>query len=141
MSEEAKQCGGAPKGREAMSAQLDIQDTFKIGENDFGYSFAIGRLGDRWVGFALGDLGEGEQGCFFLPGVSEGYMMGLLDRERAIKLTGAIAQASEHGYGGIARWFVPPEQRGNPDDFRCERCEQVGCSGECVDHDYGDFAL
>jgi len=103
-----------------------LQDVFKIGENDYGYWFGVARMNDRWVGFAFGD------NCiFFLPGVHECHELGLLDRDMAIKLTGANAQALENGYGGISRWFVDESLRGRPEDFRCPLCEEMGCQGEC----------
>jgi hypothetical protein len=73
------------------------------------------------------------------PAISEDYQLGLTDRELVIKLTGAIAQSVEHGYGGIARWFIPEELRGAPEDFTCERCETVGCRGTCESEDYFDY--
>jgi len=109
---------------------LELTDILKIGENDHGYSFAVGKLGGRWVGFAVGDLGEGKQGMFFLPGISEEYELGLTDRELAIRMTGAVAQSPEHGYGGIERWFVVEELRGRPEDFQCAECGEIACSGD-----------
>lgn len=119
-----------------MSEVDDIKNIFKIGENDHGYCFAVGMIHGRWHGFAVGILENGEKMVFFLPGISEGHLLGVSDRARAIKLTGAIAQSSEHGYGGIERWFVPEELQGKPEDFICEGCQSVGCSGDCFD-DYG----
>jgi hypothetical protein len=119
-----------------MSAEIRITDQQLIGENDHGYRFLVGKIGDRWVGFADGDLGDGKRMLFMFPAISEDYQMGLLDRELVIKLTGAIAQSVEHGYGGIARWFVPEELRGKPEDFTCEHCESVGCRGSCEREDY-----
>lgn len=117
-------------------AGMEITDRLEVGENDHGYKFAVGKLGGRWIGFADGDLGNSERGLFFFPGICEGYMLGITDRDRAIKLTGAIAQSFEHGYGGIARWFVPDKLRGRPEDFTCEHCGEVGCSGECRNRDF-----
>lgn len=110
---------------------IQVEDAFKVGENDHGYYFGVGRVGGRWVGFAVGDAGESGQMMFLLPGISEDYHLGLLDRDRAIRMTGAIAQSPEHGYGGISRWFVEESLRGKPEDFRCEDCQEVGCSGDC----------
>lgn len=116
-------------------SEISLTETFKIAENDHGYSFGVGRLGDRWTGFAVGDCGNGEQMMFFLPGIAEDYQLGLTDREKVVKLVGAIAQAPEHGYGGIARWFVSEDLRGKPEDFRCAKCDEIGCPGECDDFD------
>ncbi len=66
---------------------------------------------------------------FMFPEIAENFTMGILDRERAIRMTGAIAEDPESGYGGVDRWFVGEELRGKPDDFRCEMCERVGCDG------------
>lgn len=113
------------------AAQLGVTDIEKIGENDYGYWFGVGRICSRWVGFAMGALPEGDQMMFFLPGISESYELGVKERELAIKLTGAIALAGEHGYGGITRWFVPEELRGKPEDYRCLDCDEVVCAGDC----------
>ena len=56
-----------------------------------------------------------------------------MDRATTIKFTGAFPQDPEQGYGGVARWFVPEELRGNPDEFRCPDCQLVGCHGMCTD--------
>lgn len=119
-----------------MSGEIQITERFDIGENDHGYKFTVGKIGDRWVGFADGDLGRSKRALFMFPAISQDYQIGLMDRELVIKLTGAIAQSVEHGYGGIARWFVPEELRGSPRDFTCEYCESVGCRGSCEREDY-----
>jgi hypothetical protein len=68
--------------------------------------------------------------------VADGYDLGLLDRDRAIRMTGAVAQDVEASYGGVDRWFVAEALRGKPEDFRCAHCERVGCNGrECQDWD------
>jgi hypothetical protein len=124
-----------------MIQETDIKNILKIGENDHDYCFADGMIHGRWFGFAIVNLGNEQTGVFFLPGIGEGHMLGVSDRTRAIKLTGAIAQSSEHGYGGVARWFVPEELRGKPEEFICEGCGSVGCSGDCTndfDFDYED---
>ena len=119
-------------------SNLDLTDITKIGENDYGYEFAIGHIGGRWVGFALGRINETEKSCFFLLSISEGEEMGVKDKTLAILLTGAIAQSYEHGYGGIDRWFVGEELRGDPEAFRCVNCDGVGCDGkECQDGFFG----
>ena len=119
-----------------MGTELTITDRYDIGENDHGYKFAVGKIGDRWVGFADGDLGNDKRMLFLFPAISEDYQMGLPDRELVIKLTGAIAQSLEHGYGGVARWFVSEVLQGRPEDFTCEHCESVGCRGACEREDY-----
>jgi hypothetical protein len=91
-----------------------------------GYRFAVGKISGRWVGFADSDVG-----AFIFPTISEGHLCGISDRDRAIRLTGAIAQSFEHGYGGVDRWFVGEDLRGKPEDFRCAKCEEIGCVGEC----------
>jgi len=113
---------------------MEIEEAFLIGENDHGYKFAVGKIGERWFGFAEGALENGDKMIFFFPGIGENYQLGLLDRNLVIKITGAIAESDEHGYGGIARWFVPEELRGKPEDFTCEHCDSVGCRGDCEDY-------
>ena len=117
------------------SSESDIkfEDVMKVSENDHGYSFAVARLAgtDRWIGFAIGSLNEQECGLFLLPNFSENYVMGLTDRDYAIKLTGAIAQSFECGYGGVERWFVEESLRGDPEVMRCNACEEIGCRGDC----------
>lgn len=114
---------------------MEIGERIQVGENDIGYTFAVGSIPDedggvRWIGFAEGDTGEQGRVAFIFPAVCEGHMMGVKDRDLAIKLTGAIAQSSEHGYGGVERWFVDESLRGKPEDFRCSSCGEVGCSGD-----------
>src|SRR5262245_31906220 len=109
-----------------MSNEIQMTDRFDIGENDQSYKFAVANIGKRWVGFAYGALENGDRMLFMFPSISEESYLGLEDRELVIKLTGAIAQDYEHGYGGIERWFIPEELRGKPDDFRCEHCERIG---------------
>lgn len=127
----------------AEAKQPELTDIFIVGENDHGYQFGVGQLAGRWVGFAIGYRKDGKPvGLFFLPGISEDAHLGLLDRERAIRMTGAIACDPEHGYGGVARWFIEKARRGNPDEFRCERCGSVGCDGDCDDgFDYELFDM
>lgn len=122
-----------------MSNTIQITDRFDIGENDHGYKFAVGKIVNRWVGFADGELENGDRLFLIFPAISENYQMGLTDRELVIKLTGAIAQSGEHGYGGIARWFIPQELRGDPKEFTCENCESVGCQGSCENDDYWGY--
>lgn len=114
-----------------MGVNISITNAMLIGENDHGYRFGVGQIGERWIGFAASDVG-----LFFFPGIAEDYLLGLLDRALVIKLTGAIARDVEQGYGGIARWFVPEELRGNPEDFRCENCQQVACDKQCYEYDF-----
>jgi hypothetical protein len=61
--------------------------------------------------------------------VSEGVELGMQDKTMAILLTGALAEDPEHGFGGIDEWLVPEDLRGEPKDFRCDRCGDVGCAG------------
>jgi hypothetical protein len=144
-----------------MSADLSITEQTIIGENAY-YRFFVGRMGERWVGFAAESatahaarqllLAEGlnpiPDKIFLFPDVSgqgdECHLPGVPDRARAIRMTGAIAQDPGHAYGGIDRWHVPDELRGKPEDFRCARCDWFGCDGtacaECVSpEDLEDF--
>jgi len=131
---------------------MNITDLTVIGENDAGWRFAVGRIGDRWVGVGLESASVvaarnafADEGLPVDPGymhifpeVCDGFIMGVEDRHRAILMTGAIAQDFEHAFGGVDRWHVPPELRGNPDDFRCDDCGNVGCPGDCAD-EWGDY--
>lgn len=132
---------------------LQLEDVTVIGENDTGWRFAVGRLGTRWIGFGTGtEYGARARAAFrseglepepgymhVFPECSEGGQLGLADRERCIRLTGAIAQDPEHAYGGISRWHVPKALRGRPKDFRCANCQCVGCDGTDCTADYGDY--
>ena len=113
---------------------IQIEQTLLIGENDHGYQFCVGLVGDRWCGFAVGQLDGGDQGVWFFPAVAEGFVMGLTDRDAAIRLTGAIASDPESAFGGVTRWYVDEPLRGAPEDFRCQFCGEVGCDGrDCRD--------
>lgn len=129
---------------------MDLTDVLVIADNSAGWRFCVGRSGGRWLGFAapgrspaeLAFASEGlevsPQMLMVMPEVSEGYQLGVEDRDRAIRLTGAVAQEDDGCYGGVERWFVPEDLRGRPDDFRCKKCDHVGCDGtECGD-DYDD---
>lgn len=110
---------------------MEIIERIPVGENSHGYSFEVGSILAEddsfvWVGYA-----HGAGMLFILPGMSEEHVLGLKDRDRAIRLTGAIAQSAEHGYGGVDRWFVDESLRGRPEDFTCESCQGVGCPGDC----------
>lgn len=93
-------------------ADLNIEDTFKIAENDHGYEFWIGRIDDHWVGMAKGETDEGTM-LFLFPEFALRFPAWVTDRRMAIRMTGAIAQDPENAYGGVARWFVPEYLRGN----------------------------
>lgn len=126
-----------------MAEPLQLTETALIGENQL-YQFAIGLLGDRWVGFAVGKDRPGkrrmgaEKMLFILPGVSEDCRLGLTDRNLAIRMTTAAAQDPEGGYGVITHWHVGPELRAGPDEFRCSTCSRLGCQGDCGEVDYGE---
>lgn len=114
---------------------LQLQQTAMLAAND-SWTFCVGRMGDRWLGFAVGFLEDGAKFVNVFPEVSEGAQLGIRDYARAVKLTTAIAQDPEQGLGGVEHWFIPPGARGNPDDFRCANCDRVGCDGEeCRDYD------
>jgi len=97
------------------SPSLEIKETLLIGENDRGYQFCVGLIGDRWCGFALGRSS---------------------DRDEAIRKTGAIACDPESAYGGVTRWYVDEPLRGDPEDFRCAFCGDVDCDGTCRDDEF-----
>lgn len=116
-----------------MGNSVDIKQVTKIGENDYGYWFGVGLLEERWIGFAVGKLEDGNEMVFWFPEIAEGHLIGLSDFDKAVKAASAIAQTPEHAYGGIQRWFIPEEFRGDPDDYRCTGCMNVGCPGDCYD--------
>jgi len=132
---------------------LHFDDMTIIGENEHGWRFGVARLGSRWIGFATSSaygaaaraafraagLDPEPAGLFVFSQVADGFELGVADRDRAVLLTGAIAQDPEAGYGGVSRWHVPEALRGNPDDFRCPRCEQVGCDGAACDDGGGEY--
>ena len=107
---------------------LQLKETMIVAENRHGYQFGIGLVGDRWIGFA-----RGAEMLFVFPAIADDFQLGLLDKQRVIKLTVAIACDPDGGYGGIDQWFVTYDLRGHPDDFRCPYCARVGCQGECRD--------
>lgn len=110
---------------------MEISERIEVGENKLGYQFAVAAIPDggggvRWIGFA-----DSNVGAFLFTQISENYVVGIPDKERAIKLTGAIAQSIEHGYGGVDTWHVGESLRGKPEDFRCAECREIGCRGDC----------
>jgi hypothetical protein len=112
-----------------MSDAIKIEEQVLVGSNRHGYTFAVGRLGDRWVGYA----GGGGM-LFILPGMSEDHELGLTDRDEAIRRVGACALDGGQGYGGIDEWHVPEDLRGDPDAYRCAVCDEV-----CCDEDHADL--
>lgn len=114
---------------------LDIKNTIPIGKNS-QYLFGIGQIKDRWVGFA-----EGGGALFMFPQISQGHVLGLTDRDKMIRLTGAIAQDVGSGYGGIETWYVPLYLQGNPEHYRCKDCQEVGCEGSCQGEEWSGEEL
>ncbi len=114
-------------------SELELKNPVKVGKNE-SYVFAVAQLeNDRWIGFAKGG------GMIFLfAEISDGFELGILDRDRAILLTGAIAQDPEGSYGGIKEWLVAEELRGDPEKFLCDQCGRVGCQGRCDGDDWSD---
>lgn len=113
--------------------KIKLEEPLKVGSNSV-YVFAVGKLEGRWVGFA-----QTEKGIFIFPQITQGHRLGLPDRDRAILLTGAIAQDYESAYGGIEEWSVPVELRGDPDALRCRDCDTIGCDGDCeADNPFDD---
>jgi hypothetical protein len=116
---------------------LSFSEVLNVGDNR-RYLFAVGKLADRWAGFAVGKPRPGKPDeprmIFIFPEISDDYTLGIESRDEAIRMTAAIAQDPESNYGGIKRWFVEDALRASPDDYRCEHCQRVGCKGiECVD--------
>lgn len=125
-----------------MSGKLNLSEVRLLGANRRGYRFCVGRLGDgepaRWIGFAVSRVGPNEHFMQVFPEVSEGVQLGMRDEQAAIRLTAALAQDPEGGYGGVDCWVIEAWQIGDPEEFRCERCRRVGCQGEeCGGPEYG----
>lgn len=89
----------------------------------------------RWIGYAVGYTPGGTPTMFLFPEISEGGLAGITDRVRCIQMAAAIAQAPECGYGGVEEWEIEPGKRASPDDFRCGKCCELFCRGECEDPD------
>ena len=126
-------------------AEIGLQSVEKIGENDYGYSFAVGLLGGRWYGFAVGVIEPGKKMMLIMPGCDEDSLPFSAKpytdiRAEVIKRVGAVAQSVEHGYGGIKRWFVAEGLRGKPEDYMCSVCGSVGCNPDQHSGiDYDDY--
>jgi hypothetical protein len=130
-----------------MPVSLTLADVVVIGENDH-WRFCIGRMDGRWIGFAAepADLARSAfaaeglevqpQMLFVLTEVSDHHQLGLLDRDKAIRMTTAVACDLEADYGGIDRWHVAANLRGKPEDFRCIRCGYIGCDGIDCKYEY-----
>ncbi|MCE9605055.1 MAG: hypothetical protein K8U03_09170 [Planctomycetia bacterium] len=121
---------------------IDCSRSITIAENEhwwFNVGPITGTEPPRWVGYALGKQRvEGSLALMLFPEVSDGCELGLLNKWRAVLLTGAIAQDPASCYGGVANWFVDEQDRGSPEDFRCQRCGDVGCTGDCREDVYLD---
>lgn len=125
-----------------MSEPLAFEEILSIGTNAHGYSFAVGRVGERWIGFAAGRVAPAPHsaGIFVFSELSEDYVLGLKDRDEAIRYTGALAQDPEQGYGGITRWHVPEALRGDPEALRCTKCGEIHPRSEpCDDFDADEW--
>jgi len=138
-----------------MAKPLELRNITIIAENDHGWRFGVAQVGDRWVGIGLESAHAVEARAAFRseglpvePGfvnifseVSEGHELGLVDRDAAILLTGAAAQDPEACFGGIDRWFVPAELRGDPEQYRCANCDAIGGDCQCASGDFNDDDL
>ena len=136
-----------------MPDPLSITEQFVLAEND-GWRWCVGKLGNRWLGYAReGTHSEFSRRAFANEGlevqpsmlmlfhqVADGCELGVLDRERAVKLVTALAADPESDYGDVLHWFVPVEERGDPEALRCKRCGDVGCDGtQCVRDAWDDY--
>lgn len=111
---------------------LPIADSVRVGENDH-WKFGVGRLEERWIGFAVGDCEDGTKFMHIFPEISAGPELGVGSREDAIRMVSALACDPEQSFGGIDEWFIDESLRASPDDFRCENCGTCGCPGDCGD--------
>lgn len=106
-----------------MAGSISLDKQIIIGTNRHGFTFAVGRAGERWIGYAF----SGSDGVGF-DGVCEDGQKGMRDRDEAIRRTSACACDPLYGYG-VDKWMIPEELRGNPEDYRCGVCREV-CCGE-----------
>lgn len=114
-------------------AEFSLDRLKFIAENDHGWRFGVGRAAGRWVGFAAPTTNDGSGIIMFFSEVSgPDYHLGLEDRDEAIRLTAALAVDPEN-YGGVDRWLIEEELRGDPEAYRCPQCGRVGCRGDCFD--------
>lgn len=120
-----------------MSNVPPLEDIAWIGSNRYGYKFAVGRSGERWLGFALGPADFGERILFFMPQVTSSLILGCRDYLQAVRLTAAVALDPESAYGGVDDWFIGPEFRGDPEELRCLVCGEIGYH-DCEDSDETD---
>lgn len=96
------------------------------------YCWGVGRVGQRWIGFAVGPLiRDVERVLFAIPEISEGVMLGIEDLNRAVRMTSAYAASEESDFGLVTEWLIPEEDRGDPEDYRCDGCGQLFCDGGC----------
>jgi hypothetical protein len=108
---------------------LDLYDLVPIATNRHGWTFVVGRLGDRWLGGALGKGTKGQPNFLnVFHQVAEGHYMGVTDRALAVRITCAVALSPEESFGGVDRWLIPKAERGTLADLPPEETD-----------DYGDF--
>lgn len=118
---------------------FSLEDVLILGANEH-WQFGVGRQGERWIGFAFGRLEDGHGYLHVLTEVcDEPWLVDVTDRDRVIRMTGAVACDPEASWGGVAEWYVDEELRGDPEEFRCDVCGQVGCRGGCREDDGFDF--
>lgn len=111
---------------------LKITEPQKIASNN-QWDFAVARLGDRWIGYAMGDLEDGNKFMNLCPEVSDDYQIGCVEKSQAIRMLSVYLQDPENGFGDVEEWLIPAEERGNPEEYRCHECGRVLCQGECED--------
>lgn len=92
------------------------------------------RMGDRWVPAALGALESGRSFLNVLP--TPGPEVGMESLEAAVRLASAYAQDEAQGLGPVVRWYLAAGRRAGPEEYRCARCHQLDCFGECGEDDW-----
>jgi hypothetical protein len=112
---------------------LHMTEYVEIGYND-QYVFAIGLIGVRWCGFAQSRVGH----IFIFAQISDGYELGLLDRDAAMKMTAAWLQWGDGSYGHIDHWYIKPEYTGRREDYLCLHCREPFCEDDECGLDRGD---
>lgn len=115
-----------------MNPTLKVAEATVIAHNEL-YQFAVGRVEEQWVGYAIGHCNDHTRMLFYLNITGNNSIdLGLENRDEAIRRTAAMAQAPEHGYGGVDAWFIDEPLRASPDEYRCPHCEELFCTGQCA---------
>lgn len=112
--------------------KLNLEDCRVIARTE-DWKVCVARLEGRWIGVAIGEVGDSLEFCSVFPEVSANGMLGLASLQEAIRLTSALADDPEQGLGEVVEWLVADHERGDVEDYRCSNCGELGCDGaECL---------